>query len=256
MPSLREVQQAVQYAITGDSTAAVPMVRANGIDPGRRLAIYRNNMLANLGGALRAVYPAIERLVGKQFFDLAARRYIDAHPSANGDIHHYGDRFGRFLASFEPAQELPYLEDVAAIEWAYHEVFHAADAGGFQLADLATVPEPLQPTLRFTLNPACRLLQSRYPVIRIWQAGRRETEPAETIRLDDGGDRALVLRRGDHVEVQGLTQGEYLWLSALQGGAELVAASEHALAVDTSFDLGRALHRHVTQQTMTRFTNQ
>jgi hypothetical protein len=254
MPSLHEVQQAMLQAIGGyDTDAAARLVYANGIDPQRRLRVYRHNMLANLGGALRAVYPAIERLVGKQFFDLAAHHYIAAHPSASGDIHHFGARFGGFLADFEPARELPYLEDVAAMEWAYHEVFHAADAAGFQLEELAAVPESRQPSLRLSLNPASRLLESRYPVVRIWQAGRRESEPVETINLDDRGEQVLVLRCGDHVEVQRLTPGEHSWLMALNNGATLAAASEQALAADAGFDLALALHRHVTQRTLTGF---
>ncbi|MGB9151295.1 MAG: DNA-binding domain-containing protein, partial [Burkholderiales bacterium] len=55
-----------------------------------RLDIYRNNAFSNLRGALQAVYPVVNRLVGADFFNHAANEYIGMTPSVSGDLHDYG----------------------------------------------------------------------------------------------------------------------------------------------------------------------
>ena len=75
-------------------------------EPG--IAAYRRNMLANLGNALAATYPVVNRLVGDAFFHEAARRYVHAHPSRSGDLNEYGGGFAAFLSNYPYAKELGY----------------------------------------------------------------------------------------------------------------------------------------------------
>ena len=173
MPSLLELQQAFAASLATADNAPVPpsllpCLVADHVAADERLAVYRNNARHNAREALRAVYPVVEQLVGARFFDHAADRYAAAHPSTSGDIHAFGGQFAAFLAAFEPAAGLAYLPDVARLEWAMHEVFHAAAAPPFPLERLAGVAESGHAALRFVFNPACRLVASAWPVHRLW----------------------------------------------------------------------------------------
>ncbi|HSS29308.1 MAG TPA: DNA-binding domain-containing protein, partial [Usitatibacter sp.] len=121
-------------------------------EPG--IAIYRRNLFANLGNALAATYPVVQRLVGDAFFREAARQYVLAHPSHSGDLNDYGASFAGFLARYPHAATLAYLADVARLEWACHESYGAPDAAPFDLADLARVGADDYPRIRFQLHPS------------------------------------------------------------------------------------------------------
>ncbi len=63
----------------------------------KRFRVHRNTVFASLTGALRARYPVIERLVGADFFEAAARHFIEAHPPRSPMLIEYGDGFAAFL---------------------------------------------------------------------------------------------------------------------------------------------------------------
>jgi len=119
MLALPELQRAFAAAIlTEEATPLAGIVKANGIAAERRIQVYRNNSLITLGEALKATFPVVCRLVDERFFDYAARSFIRAHPPRQPRLAEYGDGFADFIGGFAPAQSLPYLADVARLEWA------------------------------------------------------------------------------------------------------------------------------------------
>src|SRR5690606_15015602 len=101
-----------------DPEQAVPgavMAHSAGI-PARRFAVYRNNVVVGLVNALAARFPALQRIVGEEFFRAMAQLYVRAHPPRSRLLMEYGDGFADFIAAFEPAAELPYLADIARLE--------------------------------------------------------------------------------------------------------------------------------------------
>jgi len=246
MRSLHELQRAFRDAMLhGACERVAPLVA--GRDAEARLDVYRANFRSNLCAALRDVYPVVERLVGERFFEAAARRYIPDHPSASGDIHDYGADFADFLRAFAPAASLPYLADVARLEWGWHQVFHAADDAPLDPALLARVAGEAQATLRFALRPARRLLASPWPVHRIWRANQAGLAEVPAVDLDEGAARLLVRRetQGYAIEIVALDAGEFAFLDALAQGMTLTGAYERAIAVERGFDLAAVLGRHL-----------
>lgn len=212
------------------------------VPPGRtRFAIYRAAVLTNLGEALRAVYPVVDRLTGREFFDYAARRFIRHYTSASGDLHRYGEQFPEFLRSFETAASLLYLGDVARLEWLWHEAFHAADHTALDLGRLAAIPKKRWAGLRLTLQPGCRLLQSPYPVLRIWHVNQPDFTGDNTVSLEEGEARVVISRAGYEVAVAAVRAGEYAFLEAVVRGLELSRAVEAALAQDPALDVAGLL---------------
>ena len=129
-----------------------------------RFGIYRGNARANAARALAATYPVIGKIVGGEFFSGLAREYESSFPSVSGDLNEYGESFAAFLAGFAPAQDIPYLADVAELEWRVHRAHYAADAEPFEPARLSSVPAEKQLHLIPKLHPACSLLHSASPI--------------------------------------------------------------------------------------------
>lgn len=253
MSALPELQRGFAAAVFGEGNAPFADQVRDGRFPGARLVqIYRNNTFASLTAALQAVYPVVARLVGDEFFRYAADQYIHAHPSTSGNLHDFGGRFAAFLAGFAPAATLPYLPDVARLEWAYHRVFHAADHPPLPLEQLAAVPPAQHGQLVFGLHPATRLLESDYPLLRIWQANQPEAAD-EQIDLGAGGERLLVFRRGLEIEFKQLSPGEYNLLRAFSFERRFAEASAAALEAEPQLDLAEILRLHGMLGTVASF---
>src|SRR2546428_11355796 len=153
MPSLRELQQGFADAVLAPPRTAPDFAIARSAHTAERIEIYRNAVFENYRNALRASFPVVLRLVGEPFFNAAVDAFAHECPSVSGALTVYGDAFGDFLAGYPHAAALPYLADVARLEWAVDEAQRAADsvaAPDEVLAALAaTVPERL-PMLRLT----------------------------------------------------------------------------------------------------------
>jgi hypothetical protein len=255
MPSLRELQRGFAAAtIFGDSTALASLrIVDGGLSASARIAIYRNNLLANFRKALSATYPVVEALVGPVFFGANVEVFVRAHPSTRGDVNRYGGELARFLATYPPARDLPYLPDVARLEWAIDQAHIAPDTDALDLEALAAVPEAAFGALTFALHPSARFVVSPYPIFRIWQANQPGHERDERIDLGEGGDALLVVRRIDGLGVHRLEPGDYALLVALGRGLCLDDAVERATAADATFDLGAALRTHVAMRTIVAF---
>ena len=184
-----------------------------------RVEIYRRSARANHVGALAATYPVVKRLVGDAFFGEAARRHAATHPSTSGDLNEYGDGFAAFLAAYPPAASLPYLPDVARLEWACHECELAPDAPPFDFAALAGIAPEYYAGLRFTLHPSVRLVESPHPVVAIHAANAPERDG--TPERTQGAQRALVHRVGACARVQACSASQFGLLRALAAGEAL-----------------------------------
>jgi hypothetical protein len=246
MSSLREAQRRFAAALLAPAGESTPF-------PADRLAVYRRNAASNYRNALAATYPVVKRLVGAPFFDTAVDAYVITHPSRSGDLNIYGDRFGDFLAAYAPATALPYLPDVARLEWAIDEAHRAAEAPRVPKAVLAAfsiVPPERLAALRLRLDPSCRFVDSPYPILRIWQTNQPEHVGERRISLDDGGDALLIRRDAEGTALQRLATGEHAWLAALASGATLAPAIDAAQRVDARFDLGAVLREHIAAGTI------
>lgn len=205
----------------------------------KRFAIYRNNVTVSLINALADIFPAVQRLVGEGFFRDMARVYVAEEPPQSALLFEYGCGFPDFLERFEPVAELPYLPDVARLERAWLDAFHAADADALQPSTLGAIPpERLGETI-FTPHPATRIVQSRYAAVSIFSANR-EKRPVDGIRPLEPED-GLITRPVDTVEVRLLPPGAADFFKSLIAGTCLGEAAGQALERHTGFDLPTAI---------------
>ncbi len=218
-------------ALQGDFTRALlggGAQDAAGVAP-HRFTVYRNNVFASLAEVLRARYPAVERLTGEDFFAAAARVFVSEHPPSSPVLLEYGEGFAAFLAAFEPARELPYLADVARLEWLRHAAFHAADCPALTAAALSAVAPERAGELIFERHPSLGLISSPYPAVSIWETNVRD-EHVRSIGPELPGEAALIVRPALEVSVHRLDPGEHLFAAALLSGLTLADAARTASA--------------------------
>lgn len=215
MPALLELQQALCAQLLRE---APPLDAASSA----RLTIYRDTRIATLVNALRLSFPAVQRLVGAEFFEAGAHEFICAHPPASACLNDYGAGFAGFLRTFTPASGLAYLGDVAQLEWAVNRALHADDVAGLDLARLAGLEQPTLSRLSFRAHPALCLLRMQFPADAIWRAVLQQDQAAmAAIDLGEGPVHLMVERDADGVQVHRLNPARWQFSARLCAGTPL-----------------------------------
>lgn len=243
-PALAGSQQAFADALGDPGAIGALAAQLQGDKAAERLALYRGNLHASWRRALAHAYPVVLALVGEEFFGGLARAYGRHSPSDSPDLNRFGAHFAAFLEGFAPAAQLPYLPDMARLEWALHCAWLAPDAAGLAAGALAALtPEQLE-ARHLRLHPACSLLDSPWQVPALWRAhqepdvSRRHFPPALERR-----SYCLASRTGWQVQLLELDAASHAALLVLQRGDCLGAALDAAFALDEDFALGHYLQQ-------------
>ncbi|HEU5191594.1 MAG TPA: DNA-binding domain-containing protein [Methylomirabilota bacterium] len=259
MLTLAELQRLMAATLLGGDAEAVGVVVApDGLSPEARLAIYRHHVRTSLTAVLKDVYPVVCHLVDDRFFGYAADAYLRGEPPAEPRLFVYGAGFADFLAGFPPCHGLPYLPDVARLEWALHAAYHAAMVDAPEAPALAAALGALTPdeTARvvFTVDPSARYLASPYPVDRIWRANQPGADPEARVELDAGPVHLEVRRVRNEAVLRSLAPAEWTLRARLTAGQSLEDAGAEALAADARLDLAAALSALFTEGLLVDFT--
>ncbi|PKO49239.1 MAG: DUF2063 domain-containing protein [Betaproteobacteria bacterium HGW-Betaproteobacteria-4] len=220
-----------------DLPAPAGLTAWNGSDPAHRFRIYRNNVIVSLIDALADTFEVTQQLVGEDFFRAMARLYAYANPPQSRLMAFYGASLPAFIATFPPAAALPYLADVARLEYLRVVAYHAADLPGIEAENVAAAlaDQETLPNLAVALHPSLAVLASASAVVSLWAAhqGILELSTVST----DSPETALVLRHGLDVEVMQISPAAGAFISTLQSGASLGDAAAAAATIEADFDL-------------------
>ncbi len=218
---------------------------ARELTPKEGLAIYRGSVLGKMSRTLQTIYPVCDRIVGESFFNATAVEYIRRFPSTSPDLGDYGAQFADFLASFEPAASLPYLPDVARLEWHWHRVFNGEETPPFDFQALGQISPETWSQLVFGLPHNSRLLESPYPIHRIWQVNQSEYDGDAAVNLDEGGIRIFLWRNEYDMRLDFPTLEEWQVLQAFQYGERFGDICEELCDRDPAVDVVALLPRLV-----------
>ena len=230
-------------------------------DNARGIAIYRNARRAILRTALEGAYPVCRALVGEDCFDALVRDTLAVQASTSPNLHRYGNALPDVIAQSPLAHSVPYLADVARLENAWAEAYHAEDAAAATVGELAALSPDCLPRTRIVFHPAANatlLAQpadtiraglvkgaqwviSPWPVVSIWRAH----QPGATIALNEidlgVGEAAVIAVHGHRVAVLDLDAPTATFLAACDATPSLQAALETTLAERPDFDLTACL---------------
>jgi len=208
------------------------LIDPKGRPAGKRFDVYRNNVVLSLSDALSDAFPVVEKLVGEEFFQAMARVFVRQYPPKSPILSQFAPEFPDFLAAFPPVAKLTYLPDVARLEKARTEAYHAADATPIDGAALAALSPEQMTDAKLRLHPSLRVLSSPFPIFAIW---RQNSDAPETAIPKHGQD-VLIARPNDMVEMRSLPPGAADFLRALQSGRTLGETIEYCEKIPL-FDL-------------------
>ncbi|WP_342119028.1 MNIO family bufferin maturase [Pseudoduganella sp. OTU4001] len=241
--ALAEQQQAFADALFApEADAGLQLKHAE------RFGLYRGNLTSTWNKALAAAYPVIAQLVGEEFFAALAREYGRAHPSDSGDLNRFGADFEQFLRSFPHVQDLPYLPDMARLEWQLHRIHYAVHEPALSASDIN--PQTVQEQA-FAWQRTAQLFESEWAVVQLWLAH----QPASAVDFPQdmrSPSRALLSRPQWTAQLTPLQAPEHAALHALKDGKTIGAALDAAFALDEEFSVAASLQQWLQQQTLVK----
>ncbi len=208
-----------------------------GRSAGRRFDVYRNNVAVSLTEALETAFPVVARLLGDQNFRVLAGVFLRQHPPASPLMMYYGSAMPEFLKSFEPTSRIGYLPDVARLELALRESYHAADREPIDPQRLQKIDPVDLLGSKIGLAPSLRLIRSPWPLHSVWLFNVEPGAPKPVMRAED----VVVLRNDLDPTPHLLLPGGASFLSALLDGLTLGEAVDTATTESTEFDLSSTL---------------
>ena len=209
----------------------------------KRFNVYRNNVAVSLSEALEASFPVVRTLVGDEFFKAMAGVALRQHPPASPLMAEFGTGFPAFLESFAPAASLSYLADVARIETARTQAYHATDVVGLTGDDISGLDPEVFAAMPLKLVPAVTVIRSPYPVATIWHNNQPDAKQV----TPQGPQDVLISRPVFDPFVDVLSAGAADVLARLDGTTSLGAALE---AAPTDFDFPATLTLLLTREAL------
>jgi hypothetical protein len=228
-------QQALMAAILqrDDGASLQPQLAARPAGVRRGLQAYQANAGASAERSLAATFPTVQALVDEASFAALARAFWHAMPPRRGDLAWFGDELPAFIAASEQLADVPFLADVARLEWQLALAERASDAE-LEVNSLPQLAERPPSQLWLRLAPHVSLVDSVHPIVSLWAVhrgpGEAELQRAAVrgILSSAGAETALVWRAGWRGEARAVEPAVGRWVAALLRGLPLDRALEQA----------------------------
>lgn len=218
-----------------DASLAAPagLTNPGGAPARKRFDVYRNNVAVSLTEALETGFPVIRKLVGEDFFKAMAGVYLRQHPPTSQLMMFYGQDMPTFLTGFQPVAHLQYLPDVARLELALRQSYHAADAEPLAPEVFQSLPADRLMAARLEFAPAMALIRSHWPVHGIWRMNMEDAAPKPGTQ----GENVLITRSEFDPVQTTLLPGGGTFIARLMAGARFAEALDAATEQVPDFDL-------------------
>lgn len=190
-----------------------------------RVWIYQNNVFGASQDYLEAVYPATRGVVGADFFKQMAHWFIQKMPPNKGNIHLYGEQFNEVTAAFNALDDMSYIVELIALEWALHTAYYSLVSDAL---DPAKIEQDELLVMPVKFNASVALINSQFPIYEIHRQSLPDYKGKVLIDLTQGGDGILVYKNGFEVNHRVLGPEEIAFLNAIKEKGNLLQAIEHS----------------------------
>lgn len=220
MPSQLEIlQQLFTASAVGEADSAL-VGRIKGgsrLSSAEAVAVYHDGYSARMSEALGETFEACWRVLGDEEFLDACKKYCRSVPSKSHNLSDYGESFPSFLLNRFQAHA-PFIGDLARLEWAYKDLFHARPHTPLTAEQLSVAVKPNSVLL---FGHAVLSLSFSFSVVDIWRRDRSDATPLN--RSDWEGPQCALLYKsgGAHVFSRVLAAPEASVISALLNGIPL-----------------------------------
>lgn len=216
-----------------------------------RLSIYRNNTYTSLVAALSETFTNIVHTVGEEFFSVLAKEFIQESPPKTASLIQYGDSFPKFIQQHERIQQLPYLSDLAKLDFARNMAYYAEEKPSLTQTDYAALsPEQLINSV-VTPNSSVVLLRSPYAIYSIHRFNENGGHSETSYTTPEFG---VTSRTEAGITSHQLTQPFYDFFDYLTKEATVGEALENVLKQTPDFNASNAIQFLIQSEFGTQLT--
>lgn len=248
MQELLEYQKAFYKAVFTNDPKIVENSIGHVEDLEERFKIYSNNIFSSLKNVIKDDFPISRKILGEQKFNQASFEFVRNFPPTGGCLLTYGKEFPAFLDVFSPA--LPYLKDIAQIEWAKKEIYYKSDSCPLDPVAIHSIPAEEYIALTFEFPPATFFLKSAFSLKEFWEDNEKGNEDIKNEKPIPSY--SLTIRPRYKIQHYWLSGEEFSFLMALYEKKTLGEAYENAVAANADFNLSEALALALTREYFTK----
>jgi hypothetical protein len=218
---------AQEKSLTGSGLAQV-IAGDDRLSSEERVDIYANMYFYRILDVLKEDFPATLSMLGAERFHNLVTSYLIEYPPSHFSIAYAGNHLADFIGGHPVHEEFPFLADLARMERALIDVFHAPDAVSLDAEQMRAIAPADWPALKLTLNPANQTLELKWDVAAILGAVEQAKEVVTPAR---GAISMLVWRSRNRVYYRPIDSAERDLLDVLAKATtfaeicELIAAS-------------------------------
>ncbi len=194
-----------------------------------RVAIYAEAYFVRITNALASEFKSVHRIVEahqEHLFPRLIAEYLRAYPSRYTSLDEVGRDLSVFLRGHPVERLIPFIAELADLEWRMNESHFAPLAVLFEPSVLQQIPEHAWPDVRFEFDPSLRLIQSQWEIDRVWLG---ETDFPEV------GDFYFLVSRSRtdfEVGIRRIQQAEFQVLQKALAGWTLGQISDDFVSMD------------------------
>jgi len=188
-----------------------------------RVDIYANMYFYRILDVLKEDFPATPAILGEDRFHNLVTGYLIEYPPEHFSIAYAGKHFADFIESHPMREEFPFLADLARMERALIDVFHAPDWTPLDAEAMRAIAPTDWPALKLMRHPATLTLQLQWNVATILSAIERGEEPS---RPASGAMSMLVWRSRNRVYYREIEPAERAQLEATATGCTFAEICE------------------------------
>ncbi|MBR7889392.1 putative DNA-binding domain-containing protein [Marinomonas sp. A79] len=217
-----------------------------------RFNVYRNNVFVSLIDALADIFPVTQQLVGDEFFRAMAREFVQNNLPSSPVISDYGQEFDAFIRGFTPADSVPFLADIAALEHQLLALTHTAEYPTLDheqvSAAFSQVEDPS--ALRLSLPPNAHIVVTTFAIGSLYLAHKNQQHNIIATLTIDANEHLLLAKSDLYAELRVISPAESEFIKNLMEGKTL----GDAIPDDDTFDLGSSLAKIIEWQLLTHIS--
>lgn len=140
-----------------------------------QLNIYKTSFFVGLQKNLEESFEVCKLLVGDEFFDKLTKDFISANNyPKNSNMNSFGDKFADFITRYPHTVTIPYLADIARLEWEIKQCLIKPRDISNAMEVLAKIDSAQHINLKFKLNSTIKIIQSSFPLDLIYEANKSQ----------------------------------------------------------------------------------
>ena len=199
--------------------------------PEQLINIYRSNFIISLRELLENLFPITQALVGNEYFTQTSRQFINDCPLKEPHLNYYGSNFVYFLKGLKALEHMPFVAQMAQLEWHLDRISHIYHQPNFDFDGLTQISEDQYMNIHFKLAETCHLQASSINLIALHKdlsAGQDPSLQGDIKEPNYQQQSYILVLQNHHGEsaLMPINLQHWTWLNGLKNGLTLAQLCE------------------------------